>query len=469
MGEPPQTSDAPALPRIAGPWLLWGLGVGYVVSGDYFGWNFGIRAGGTGGMWIATAIMAAMYTALVFTIAELATALPVAGGPYAFARRALGRFGGFITGLAVAIETTLAPAVIASGIAGYLAGLVDAAPGPWQWWLPALVYAVFVGLNLLGSVVSLRVLLVITAIASVAIVIWAIALVPVALARPVDAGDPWPQGWIGVLAALPAGGWFFLAIEGVPLAAEDARDPARDLPRAMLAAMATLLVFAVAILAIAPRVAGAGIAVAGNPLPAAIEAAFGRGWLSVAIGGVGLAGLAASMLSIVFAYSRQIYALARAGYLPALLGRTDRRHVPRMALVIPAVLGYLALVLAQALAPVGAVAADLLMQVAVFAALVAYALVAASHLVLRRRAPELVRPYRTPLPTLAPVVVIAIAAVALGASLWLVEAAGLAAGLTLALLGVGAIYYRLVARARVIGRALADELAIVRAAETGAD
>src|SRR5262245_61702361 len=101
--------------------LLWALGVGYVISGDYFGWNFGLRAGGLGGMAIATAIMATMYTCMILSIAELATAMPVAGGPFAFARRALGPAAGFVTGLAVAIEYAIAPAVIATGIAGYLA------------------------------------------------------------------------------------------------------------------------------------------------------------------------------------------------------------------------------------------------------------------------------------------------------------------------------------------------------------
>ena len=104
------------LQKTAGALLLWGLGVGYVISGDFFGWNFGLNAGGFGGLLVATAIMATLYVTMIFSIAEMATMMPVAGGPYAFARRAMGPWGGYLTGLAVTIEYVVAPAVIATGI-----------------------------------------------------------------------------------------------------------------------------------------------------------------------------------------------------------------------------------------------------------------------------------------------------------------------------------------------------------------
>lgn len=81
----------------AGWLLLAGLGVSYVVSGDYSGWNFGLAQGGFGGLAIAAVVIAAMYLCLVLGMAELSSALP-AGGGYTFARRALGPWGGFATG-----------------------------------------------------------------------------------------------------------------------------------------------------------------------------------------------------------------------------------------------------------------------------------------------------------------------------------------------------------------------------------
>ena len=64
----------------AGWVLLAGLGVAYVISGDYAGWNYGLGEGGWGGMLIATALMGLMYTAMMFSLAELASAMPTAGG-----------------------------------------------------------------------------------------------------------------------------------------------------------------------------------------------------------------------------------------------------------------------------------------------------------------------------------------------------------------------------------------------------
>src|SRR5919106_6402728 len=114
------------LSRYAGALLIWGLGVGYVISGEFFGWNFGMNAGGWGGLLVATIIIATMYLTMILAISEMASALPVTGGPYAFARRALGPWGGYITGLAVTFEYVIAPSVIAVAIGGYVLGLFEA-------------------------------------------------------------------------------------------------------------------------------------------------------------------------------------------------------------------------------------------------------------------------------------------------------------------------------------------------------
>ena len=99
---------------------LWAMGVGAVISGDFFGWNFGLAAGGFGGMLLAVVVMTAMYIGLCFSIAEMSPALPHAGGAYSFARTAMGPWGGYITGLAENMEYILTPAVIVVGIGGYL-------------------------------------------------------------------------------------------------------------------------------------------------------------------------------------------------------------------------------------------------------------------------------------------------------------------------------------------------------------
>ena len=97
----------------AGWVLLVGLGVAYVISGDYAGWNFGLAQGGWGGMFLATLLMATMYLCMCFSLAELSSMIPTAGGGYGFARSAFGPWGGFLTGTAILIEYAIAPAAIA--------------------------------------------------------------------------------------------------------------------------------------------------------------------------------------------------------------------------------------------------------------------------------------------------------------------------------------------------------------------
>jgi len=133
---------------VAGWILLASLGVSYVISGDFAGWNFGFASGGFGGMLVATMLMATMYTCMVFGLAELSASLPTAGGGYSFARRAMGTWGGFLTGTAVLLEYSIAPAAIAVFIGAYVDELFGF-NGPMVY---AGAYVLFVGIHLMGRV-----------------------------------------------------------------------------------------------------------------------------------------------------------------------------------------------------------------------------------------------------------------------------------------------------------------------------
>jgi ethanolamine permease len=465
------------LQKSAGALLLWGLGVGYVISGDFFGWNYGLNAGGFGGLVLATILMATLYVTMIFSIAEMATMMPVAGGPYAFARRAMGPWGGYVTGLAVTIEYVVAPAVIATGIGGYVAGMFEQPPGWIAAGVPILAYVVFVAVNAMGSKTSLGVLFVITAISVVVVLVWAVSMAPhLDTSRwwdiePDPGRSRWlPHGFAGVIAALPAAGWFYLAIEGVPLAAEETRDPSTALPKGMIAAMLSLVALSAVALLIAPAAAGAqALASSANPLPAAVEAVMGRGgvyWLTTV---VGLTGLIASFFSIIFAYSRQIFALSRAGYLPRWLSKTNRRGAPHWALIVPAVLGYGCIQVVD-LCHVGPVATgDLLMQIAVFAALISYVMMMVSHFVLRRRHPQLARPYRTPGYPLTPAIALVLSLLALSSSLFYGEAALGSVLATLAVFAIGLLYFGLYSRHHLVASAPEEEAALIEAAERELD
>ncbi len=80
-----QAPGAPELKRVLRPVHLWAIAVGLVISGDYFGWNYGVAKGGPMGMAIATLIVTVMYVTFIFSYTELSTALPHSGGPFAYA------------------------------------------------------------------------------------------------------------------------------------------------------------------------------------------------------------------------------------------------------------------------------------------------------------------------------------------------------------------------------------------------
>ena len=136
-------SEEHALKRTLGPWMLWGLGVGYVISGEYFGWNLGLPLGGTYGMLIATGIVSVMYVCFVFSYAELACALPKAGGAFVYCARAFGPLGGMLAGVAQVVEFVFAPPAIAMAIAAYVTRRVDLDPRL----VAVIAYALFTGLN----------------------------------------------------------------------------------------------------------------------------------------------------------------------------------------------------------------------------------------------------------------------------------------------------------------------------------
>ncbi len=156
---------------------LWALGVGAVISGDFFGWNFGLPAGGFGGMLTGLAIMTVLFAALCCSIAEMSSALPHTGGAYSFARTAMGRWGGFVTGLAENLEYILTPAVIVVGVGGYM-GAIFGTPSSWApgWWL--LCYLIFVALNVIGVELSFRVSVFVTLCALVVLIMFFICAIP---------------------------------------------------------------------------------------------------------------------------------------------------------------------------------------------------------------------------------------------------------------------------------------------------
>jgi ethanolamine permease len=404
------------LKRHAGVLDLWALGVGAVISGDFFGWNFGLVTSGFGGLLAALAVMTVLYIGLCFSIAEMSPALPHTGGAYSFARTAMGPWGGYLTGLAENMEYILTPAVIVVGVGGYL-GAIFGTPPAWAplWWLAC--YALFVALNVGGVAMSFRVSVGITLCAlAILIVFYAGAVPHFDLHRWALEGGPWlPKGSAGILAALPFALWVYLGIEQLPLAAEESHQPARDMPRGILSGLVTLILcsFLTVILNAGIQPGAAKVGQSTEPLFLGFRAIFGEGVRTKLLALFACTGLLASFHTIIYAYGRQIYSLSRAGYFPSWLSVTHgRRKTPHRALLAGSALGFaaaLAIQLAGQTSTIGAI----LLNMAVFGAVLAYILQMLSFILLRRKFPAISRPYVSPIGIAGAAIAMLIAAVTL--------------------------------------------------------
>ncbi|WP_298942149.1 ethanolamine permease [uncultured Psychromonas sp.] len=440
----------------AGWILLAGLGISYVISGDFAGWNFGIAQAGWGGFVIAAVLMGVMYLTLVLSLAEMSAAIPAAGGGYSFARQAMGPAGGYLTGLAVLIEYTLAPAAIVIFIGSSVNELLGL-DGPLVY---AAFYLVFVGIHIFGAGEALKVMMVISALAVLAIIATGVVLLPEFNVDnlfdiiPSEGGTEFlPMGYYGVWAALPFAMWLFLAVEGVPLAAEEAKDPAKDVPKGIIAAMIFLLFTAILVVVLVAGAAGAQVT-AGSAVPL-VDALKMTGNPNIAtmVNVLGLAGLVASFFSIIYGYSRLVFALSRAGYLPQKLSLTSKRKVPVGALIVPGILGFLLSLTGEG---------DLMLSMAVVGATVSYAMMSGSHILLRIKQPNLNRPYKTPGGVVTSGISFVLSLIALtGVYAYDVRAFYF----TFVLFVIGMAYYALVGRNNLVASSAEEEFAMLSRAE----
>lgn len=394
------------LRRHAGVATLWGLALATVVSGNFFGWNFGLTAGGFGGMLAGVVLAMLLYLTLTLCVAEMSPLLPHTGGAYSFGRSAFGPWGGFITGVAETIVYVGASATVVVGIGGYLGSISTdlfglSLPQP-IWWL--VLYVAFVWLNITGVDLALRFAMVMAIISiAVLVVFWIGALPHFSLSNalnitPQPGGNEWfPIGLKGIFFAMPFAAWLFLAIEGLPLTAEESHAPESAIPRATMLGMATLSVmaFLTVILSAGTAPGSAVVGISAEPLNEGFKTIFGS-VASPILSALAVVGLIASFHGVIFAYGRNIYSLSRAGYYPTMFSYTHgSRKTPHVGLIAGSVVGYLLATLLY-YAGTGLVGAALL-SMSVFGAVIAYVMQSLAFIRLRKIMPNVERPFTNPL------------------------------------------------------------------------
>jgi ethanolamine permease len=433
-----------SLPKTLGTFQLWGIAVGLVISGEYFGWSYGWASAGTLGFLVTSAFVALMYVTFIFSFTELTTAIPRAGGPFEYSRRAFGPTGGYLAGFATLVEFVFAPPAIALAIGAYVNVQFPAiAPK----WVAVGAYVVFMALNIAGMTIAASFELIVTLIAIFELCVFMLVVAPgFSAANFLKSGwagvDTFSaKAWPGIVAAIPFAIWFFLAIEGVAMAAEEAKQPQRSVPIAYIGGILTLVALALGVMIFA---GGSGdwtkLANINDPLPQAMKLVVGAnsGWLHMLVW-LGLFGLVASFHGIIIGYSRQIFALSRAGYLPEVLGRIHPRlGTPHVAILAGGAVG-IAAIFSDEIGTFGGQSLTAnIVSMSVFGAIVMYVLSMASLFRLRASEPRLARPFAAPVYPFFPAFALVAALICLGTMIWFNL---LIAAIFLALMAIGYGYF----------------------------
>jgi ethanolamine permease len=451
-----------ALRKPMGVLHIWALGVGVVITGEYFGWNQGLKDGGPVGMLLASVFVCVLYLMWVLALSELSVAMPFAGGPLAYGRRAVGPACGFVMGWSMFLEALFATIGTAIATGGYVYYVLSLFAGSLDEKLITTLaglaaVAIFALVQWLGSKLQARLMEWMTYGAIVALVWFWVACIPGVRLERVFTEPLLTDGWVGVLKAIPFAIWWLVMIETVALAPEEAREPHRTIPRGLTLAQITLVVL-VLLTWFFTAAAGSDYTKTGDesmsyPLPFVYGEVWPNSTHLIVFSIVAIFGMIASYNGMIYAVSRQSFALGRAGYLPSALGHVHPvRRTPDVSILFWSlvVAGFVIWGYYNA----GAV------QVAVLTcnltALIWYVLAMVCLFILRWRDPHMPRPYKVPFYPVLPALVLLMSLFAAGVYgalnrpvvLWL----------TLLLYAVGLAYYLGFARRRLISAA-PEELA----------
>ncbi|MDB5136451.1 MAG: eat [Mucilaginibacter sp.] len=401
-------SKTEQLKRVLKPVHLWAIAVGLVISGEYFGWNLGWAVSGTIGFLIATLVITVMYITFIFSYTELTTSIPHAGGAFAYAYRAMGPVAGLIAGYATLVDFLFATPAIAFALGSYLHFLYQPVPV-----LQSAIFfnVLFILINISGIKESATFSVFITILAVAELLLF-MGIVSPAFKINNYLSHPMPFGWGGVFAALPFAVWFYLAIEGVAMVAEEVKEPKRNIPKGYIYGLATLIFLALGVMVLTGGITDwRKLSNLDYPLPEAISMVLGKSnGLTKIFASIGLFGLIASFHGTILASSRQVFAMARSGYLPRTLSKLNHRFkTPHWALIAGGVISFIALY-------TGTTAQIII--ISVMGAVLMYMMSMISLFILRTKEPDLERPFASPFYPYFPAIALVLSGVCLVAIIY---------------------------------------------------
>jgi basic amino acid/polyamine antiporter, APA family len=407
------------LPRVLGGGSLVILGVGAIIGTGIWVLTGTAAANQAGPAVMLSFVIAGVAAALAgLCYAEFASMFPVAGSAYSYSKLALGEAAGWFMGWNLVLEYLLAAATVAVGWSAYVVSFLKSVGSPlsqplstapfiqaaansaWAWSgafvnLPAvLVILAMTTVCCLGirlSAVFSAIIVAIKVLVILLVIAFGIGYINVANWSPFvppNTGHFGEFGWSGVLRGAAIVFYAYVGFDAVSTAAQEARNPEREMRLGILGSLAVCAVLYVLVAAVVTGMAPYTLLGTPAPVAAALDMHPALAWLAMLTKLGALAGMTSALLVMILAQSRILFAMASDGLLPTALCRLHPRfQTPALATVV---VGVAAAAMAGLL-PIGTLA-----EMVSIGTLLAFVIVCGGILLLRYKRPELPRPFKVP-------------------------------------------------------------------------
>ena len=391
-------ADRGLLKRSLGPLNLTALGIGSIIGTGIFVLTGTAASQNAGPALVLSMIISAVGCAFSgLCYAEFASMVPVAGSAYTYAYATTGELFAWIIGWDLILEYALSTSTVAVGWSGYFVSLardvgVVIPVGAVN--VPAMIIVFVVATLLVIGIkesadtntwlVAIKVMVLVVFVAAGAAYVRRANLTPFI---PPNTGEFGHFGWSGVLRGAGVMFFAYIGFDAVSTAAQEAKNPARDMPIGILGSLAICTVIYILVATVLLGIVPYDQLMVADPLAVGIDAT-GLRWLSPVIKIAALFGLFSTMLVTLLAQTRIFYSMSRDGLLPPLFGRVHPRfRTPYLSTIMTAVI----IAFVAGLTPI-----TVLGQLVSIGTLLAFVLVSLGVIILRRTAPDIPRPFRTP-------------------------------------------------------------------------
>lgn len=402
--------EGKGLKKVLGAFELTMLGIGAIIGTGIFVLT-GVAAADYAGPALVLSFVisgiACVFAALCY--AELSAMIPISGSAYTFGYVGLGEIWGWIIGWDLILEYCVAVAAVSIGWSGYMVNILNligielpaqliAAPGSGGIInLPAiLILSLIAGLLLLGAKESAKLNNILVAI-KVSVVLLFIIL-GIGHVESSNWKPFMPYGWNGVFSGAAIVFFAYIGFDAVSTAAEEVKNPQKDLPRGIIGSLIVCTVLYIVVSAILTGMVPY-LEFKDNAAPVAYALAkVGINWGSALVSVGAICGITSVLLVMMYGSTRLFYALSRDGLLPKAFSQvSETRGVPKKSIVLV----FIATALVAGFLPIGKVA-----ELTNIGTLAAFVIVSLSVILLRKSRPDLDRPFKVPFVPVVPILAI---------------------------------------------------------------